>query len=123
MPKILVVEDDTFLANAYRVKLSKAGFEIRLVQDGEQVIQALTEFNPDIIILDLMIPKKDGFENLQEILQHPEWKHIPILVASNLGQAEDIDRAMKLGARGYVIKSDLSLNDLIVKIKSFLPPV
>lgn len=121
MSNILVVEDDTFLANAYRVKLTKSGFTIRIALDGDQVFTILAEFVPEVIILDLMIPKKDGFEVLKLLKADDRWKNIPLIVASNLGQEEDVDRAMKMGANDYIIKSDLSLNDLIVKIRSYLP--
>lgn len=122
MSNVLVVEDDTFLANAYRVKLTKAGFTIRIAVDGEDVFAILAEFVPNIIILDLMIPKRDGFEVLKLLKADDRWKNIPLIVASNLGQEEDVGRAMKMGANDYVIKSDLSLNDLITKIRSFLSP-
>lgn len=121
MSNILVVEDDTFLANAYRVKLTKSGFTIRIALDGDEVFTILAEFVPEVIILDLMIPKKDGFEVLKLLKADDRWKNIPLIVASNLGQEEDVDRAMKMGASDYIIKSDLSLNDLITKIRSYLP--
>lgn len=121
MSNILVVEDDTFLANAYRVKLTKSGFTIRIALDGDEVFTILAQFTPDVIILDLMIPKKDGFEVLKLLKADDRWKNIPLIVASNLGQEEDVDRAMKMGANDYIIKSDLSLNDLITKIRSYLP--
>lgn len=121
MNTILVVEDDAFLANAYRVKLTKAGFSIRIAFDGDQVFSILSEFTPDVIILDLMIPKKDGFEVLKLLKSDARWKTTPIIIASNLGQEEDISRAMQMGANDYIIKSDLSLNDFVTKIRSFLP--
>lgn len=120
MKKILVVEDDKFLANAYRIKLSKAGFEVKIAYDGEEVISTLETFTADLIILDLVMPKKDGFKVLQDLKESEKWRNIPILIASNLGQQEDIDRGMKLGAVGYVIKTDLSLAELITKINSLL---
>lgn len=116
MKKVLVVEDDTFLRNAYRVKLTKQGFDTKLASDGEEAITMLQTFTPDIIILDLVMPKKDGFATLAEIKAHESWKSIPVIIASNLGQKEDIDRGMKLGAKDFIIKADLSLNDLITKI-------
>lgn len=121
MSNILVVEDDAFLANAYRVKLTKSGFTIRIARDGDEVFTILAQFTPDIIILDLMIPKKDGFEVLKLLKADDRWKNIPLIIASNLGQEEDIDRAIKMGANDYIIKSDMSLNDLITKIRSYLP--
>ena len=118
--KILVVEDDKFLSSAYKAKLTKAGFEVVMALDGEEATTALTTFTPDIILLDLIMPKKDGFAVLQEIKASDKWKNIPVIVASNLGQKEDIDRGMALGAKDFIIKSDLSLDDLIKKINSLI---
>jgi len=120
MKKILVVEDDNYLANAYRVKLTKAGFEIKIAYDGEEVSKILDTFMPNLIILDLVLPKKDGFKILEELKGDPRYKNIPVLVSSNLGQQEDINKSMKLGANGYIIKTDLSINELVVTINSFL---
>src|SRR5437867_1207790 len=107
MKKILVVDDDKFLGNAYRAKLTKAGYEIQLAKDGEEALDALKTFMPDLIILDLVMPVKDGFTTLEELKKNDQYKTIPVIVASNLGQKEDFDRAMKLGAVDFIIKSDL----------------
>ncbi len=118
--KIVVAEDDQFLSNAYRVKLTKEGFEVKMVVDGEELLAALKETKPDLIILDLLMPKKDGFEALREIKEDPNLKNIPVIIASNLGQTNDIDLGLKLGANDYIIKSDLSLEELVKKIKGLL---
>lgn len=120
MAKILVAEDDKFLSSAYRVKLTKAGYEVMTVLDGQQALEALKTFKADLIILDLMMPVKDGFAVLSDLDKDPELKKIPVIIASNLGQKEDIDRGMALGAKGYVVKSDLSLDDLIRKIQGLI---
>lgn len=116
MKKILVAEDDTFLANAYRVKLTKAGFEVKLASDGDEVLGMLASFIPDVILLDLVMPNKDGFATLEELGANEKWKTIPVIIASNLGQKEDVEKGMKLGAKDFVIKSEMSLSDLIKKI-------
>lgn len=120
MKKILVAEDDKFLASAYRVKLAKAGFEVQIVSDGSEALEALKTFTPDIILLDLIMPGKDGFATLQELKINSDWKKIPVLVASNLGQKEDIDKATQLGAVGFIIKSDFSLESIIDKINQVI---
>jgi DNA-binding response OmpR family regulator len=117
MVKVLVTEDDKFLASAYRVKLTKAGYEVHLASDGNEALQILSEFTPDVMILDLVMPGKDGFSVLEEINKNENLKKIPIIVASNLGQKEDIDKALSLGAKDYVVKTDLSMSMLIEKIK------
>lgn len=120
MNKILVVEDDKFLANVYRLKLQKAGFEVVIAEDGDEALEKNKSEDFDLIILDLIIPKIDGFAVLSEIKSQEKYKQLPVLVASNLGQMEDVDRAMKLGANDFVVKSDTSLDILIEKIKKLI---
>lgn len=120
MKKILVVEDDEFLANAYRVKLTKTGFDVRIVADGEAALSSLEEFAPHLMLLDLVIPKKDGFAVLEEIRASKKWHSLPVLIASNLGQKEDIERGMSMGANDFVIKSDFTLDDVVKKINGVL---
>ena len=120
MKKILVVEDDTYLANAYRVKLTRAGFEVKNAFDGVEAIEMLSTFTPDLILLDIVMPKKDGFVTLSEIKANEAWKNIPVILASNLGQKEDRDRGMQLGATDFVTKTDFTLNSLIEKISNLL---
>ena len=118
--KVLVVEDDKFLVHAYSLKLEKAGFTVQIANDGEQALEVLPTFMPDLIILDLVMPRKDGFATLTEIKQQDAYKNIPVLVASNLGQADEISRAKSLGAADFVTKSNLSMNELVDKINSFV---
>lgn len=120
MKKILVVEDDTYLSNAYRVKLTKAGFEVRNAFDGDEALNMLQTFTPDLILLDIVMPKKDGFVTLSEIKSNQKWRNIPIILVSNLGQKEDRDKGMQLGASEFFIKTDFTLNDLIQKIDTMI---
>lgn len=120
MKKVLVVEDDTFLSNAYRVKLTKAGFDVKNALDGQEAIDLLASYTPDIILLDIVMPRKDGFATLEEIKTNDKWKNIPVILASNLGQKEDKEKGMRLGAAEFFIKTDFSLNVLIEKINSLL---
>ena len=116
MAKILVAEDDKFLANAYRVKLNKAGYEIKIVSDGQEAIDSLETFTPDVILLDLIMPIKDGFVVLEELKKSDKWKNIPVIVASNLGQKEDIDRGIALGGTDYIIKNQIPINNILTNI-------
>ncbi|MBI2031899.1 MAG: response regulator [Candidatus Levybacteria bacterium] len=118
--KILIAEDDKYLRNAIRVKLEKAGFTAIVAEDGQQAIEQLKTNVPDVIILDLVMPVKDGFTVLEEVRANPLTKRIPVIVASNLGQKEDIDKATRLGATDYIIKTNLSLGDLVTKITKFV---
>lgn len=121
MSKILVAEDDRFLGTAYRAKLTKVGFEVQIATDGEEALTVLAGgFVPDLILLDLVMPRKDGFATLEEIRAQAQFAKTPIIVASNLGQKEDLDKAKALGATDYVIKSDLSMDGLVAKINGIL---
>ena len=118
--KLLIVEDDEFLYNAYRVKLSKAGFELEIATDGEEALKKLETFTPDLILLDLVMPIKDGFSTLEQIKAQEKYKAIPVLISSNLGQQEDIDKGFELGAADYIVKSKFSLDDIVGKINTTL---
>jgi two-component system alkaline phosphatase synthesis response regulator PhoP len=120
MSKIFVAEDDRFLATAYRAKLSKAGFDVTILGNGQEMLDALVKDVPDLILLDLVMPLKDGFTALEEIRAQDKLKSVPIIVTSNLGQQEDLDKAKALGANDYVIKSDLSMDALVTKVKTAL---
>jgi len=123
MKKIFVAEDDKFLASAYRLKLTKAGFDVKIVRDGQELLDLLKTDFPDLIILDIIMPVKDGFITLQELKANTLWSTIPVIVASNLGQKEDMDKAIKLGANDFFVKSDLSLQGVIQKITTLIASV
>ena len=119
MKKILIAEDDHFLANAYRVKLEKSEFEVQIAGDGEQALKILETFTPDVIVLDLVMPVKDGFATLEAIKANEKWKDIPVIVASNIGQKEDSDRAEQLGAVKHIVKSNTPLQKIVDEIKNY----
>jgi len=120
MKKILIAEDDKFLSSAYRLKLTKAGFEVQITGDGAELLKTLETYTPDLILLDLVMPVMDGFTALETLRSNPKFKSIPIIIASNLGQKEDIDRTQSLGISDFVVKSDLSLDVLIEKINKII---
>lgn len=120
MKKILVVEDDHFLLSAYKVKFSKKGFDVKTATDGQDALSVLESFEPDLILLDLVMPRLDGFETLKKLKENDKLKKIPVIVASNLGQKDDLDKAMALGANDYIIKSNISLDKIIEKINRHL---
>jgi DNA-binding response OmpR family regulator len=113
--KILIVEDEKPMANALDLKLRSAGFETTLVYDGQSAVNAAQASRFDLIILDLVLPKKDGFFVLDELKKLKITT--PVIVSSNLSQDEDIKRAHELGATGYFIKSDTTLAEIVEKIK------
>ena len=120
MTKVLIVEDDRFLSSAYRLKFTKAGYEVKLAMDGSEGMAILSTFTPDIILLDLVMPVKDGFTMLSELKADERYKNIPVVITSNLSQKEDIDKAKSMGATDFIIKSDISLDDLVKKVQALL---
>jgi CheY-like chemotaxis protein len=121
MPKkILVVEDDKFLRRVYESKLPKEGYDVVSAVDGQDGIDKMKSEVPDLVLLDLIMPKKTGFEVLEEVKHIKNLEKIPILVLSNLGQEEDIERSKKLGATDFLIKSNMSIKEIIEKIKQYL---
>lgn len=119
--KILVVEDDPFLLKILDVKLNQEGFNVIKATDGEKGISLAFREMPDLILLDLILPKKDGFRVLEELKENSKTRDIPVLILSNLGQESDIERGTKLGAVDYLIKTRFSINAVIEKIKRYLP--
>lgn len=117
--KILIVEDDKFIGRAYKDGLERAGFKVKLVTDGSQVLAALSEFSAELILLDLILPGVDGFEVLETVKNNDQYKHLPIIVLSNLSQESDISRAKNLGAMDFVVKAGFSMNALIEKVTAF----
>jgi len=120
--KVLLVEDDQILARLYQTKFQKEGFEIQLAYDGQEGLDKLKSFEPNIIILDLIMPRVDGFGFLEKFRADAvlSKKNIPVLVLSNLGQDSDIKRAQELGAVDYFVKADISLGQMIEKVKKYL---
>lgn len=116
-PKILIVEDDLFLTQIYKVKFEKENFNVKIVTDGVAAISAVKEFKPDIMLLDIIMPKKSGIEVLQEVGKN---KTFPIIVLSNLGQESDVTKAIQLGADEYLIKSFTKIDDIVEKVWGFL---
>lgn len=116
--KILIVEDEQVLAKVLKEKFDKAGFETKVSGDGDAAVVDAKNFLPEIIILDLVLPKKSGFEVLKEIKAGPETKTIPVIVVSNLGEDSDIKKALSLGAKDYFVKSQHPINEIIEKVKS-----
>lgn len=117
MKKILIIEDDVFLNKAYQIKLSAQNFSVVFALEGEDGMKKVYSEKPDLILLDLMLPKKSGFEILEEMQKTPDVKKIPVLILSNLGQEDDVRRALELGAKDYFVKSDVKLETVVEKVK------
>jgi two-component system, OmpR family, phosphate regulon response regulator PhoB len=120
LPKILVVEDETFLVKIYSIKLKKEGFDVHIAMDGEEAVKMAAEVNPDLILLDLILPKLNGFEALEKIRAQEATKKTPVIVLSNLGHDDDQKRGVALGVTAYLIKANSSIQDVIQKIRDVL---
>ena len=118
--KVLIVEDDEHISKVYEIKLAKEGFATSFARDGEEGLEKIVVEKPDLVLLDLMLPKKDGFGVLEDIQKIPALAHIPIIVLSNLGQESDKERAIGLGAKEYIVKVDHSIQEVIDKVKGYL---
>ena len=119
-PIILIVEDKAFLLRALKHRLQRNGFEILEARDGVEVMKIMKAKKPDLVLLDLIMPKKNGFDTLREIKKSKKFNQIPIIILSNLGQEDDIQKCLEMGAVDYLIKSDFSLTDILAKIKLHL---
>lgn len=118
--KILVVEDEVVLAKVLKEKFERSGFEVQVAGDGEVALTMARSFMPDIIALDLVLPKKNGFTVLQELKGDLAMKETPIIVVSNLGEDSDIKRAISLGAADYFVKSQHQINEIVEKVRGVI---
>jgi DNA-binding response OmpR family regulator len=115
--KILVVEDEEVLSKVLQEKLQQSGYEVAIAADGEAALSMAKSFNPDAIVLDLLLPKKNGFEVLEVLKSDQALKMIPVVVVSNLGEDSDIKRSLSLGAADYYVKSEHPINEIVEKIQ------
>lgn len=116
---VLIIEDERPLAHAMELKLTKAGHKVSVVHDGQDGLNAALVQKFDVVLLDLIMPMIDGFQVLEKLNQMP---HKPVVfVLSNLSQAEDEQRAIKLGAKGYLVKSDTPLTTIVDKVNNATP--
>lgn len=121
--RILLAEDDRFLRKAAETTLRRHGFEVLLAVDGEEALRVATGSSPDLILLDMIMPKLQGFEVLQALKADPGTAGIPVVVLSNLGQESDIQRALSAGAVAYLVKANLSLQELVKRVRETLGEV
>lgn len=118
--KILIIEDDKFLRKLVLRKLASEGYDVLEAVDGEHGIKEVHAKNPDLILLDLILPGIDGFEVLARIKQDKDTNSIPVIILSNLGQKEDIEKGFNLGAVDYLIKAHFTPNEIVEKVRALL---
>lgn len=120
MAHILIAEDDQFLASAYKLKFDKENISVTLAQDGQEALELIYQNTPDLVLLDLVMPIKDGFAVLSDLKDSEQYKNIPIIIASNLGQDEEIQKGLAMGATDYIVKSNTSLEEIVQKVHKIL---
>jgi len=116
MKKILIIEDEEIILNLLQKKLSQEGYEISVAKDGQEGLRLMKEVKPDLILLDIVMPKIGGFEVMEEMQKEDELKSIPVIVVSNSGQPVEIDKAQALGAKDWLIKTEFDPKEVIEKV-------
>ncbi|MCD6429171.1 response regulator [bacterium] len=118
--KILIIEDDKFLRELIAKKLIKEGYEVDEAIDGEEGVKKVKEILPDVVLLDLILPGIDGFEVLKTIKEDDKTSTIPVVILSNLGQKDEVEKGLSLGAVDFLIKAHFTPEEIVEKIKSVL---
>lgn len=121
MSKVLLIEDEPLTIKIYRTHLQSEGHEVLIADNGEEGLKLAVGEQPDLIVLDIMMPKIDGFSLLKEIKTNPKTQKIPVLIYSNLSSPQDITKAKELGATDYLIKAKVTPTQVVKKIKESLP--
>ena len=118
--KVLLVEDDAVLAKVLYEELGEAGFDVTQAYDGEVGLRMAGEKKPDLVLLDILLPKRNGFEVLENLKKSPGTKDIPVMILTMLGSDDDVKRGINLGASDYIVKSQHAVDEIVDKVKNFL---
>ncbi|MFA5013453.1 MAG: response regulator [Candidatus Paceibacterota bacterium] len=118
--KILIIEDDKFLRELMTRKLLSLEYDVVSASDGEEGLQKIKSETPDIVLLDLILPGINGFDVLAKAKKDPAIEKIPIIILSNLGQSEDIEKGLKLGAQDFLVKAHFTPQEIVNKLRSIL---
>ena len=118
--KILLVEDEPLLGNILKLRLEKENLGVTLARDGEEALNFLKINKPDLILLDIILPKLSGFEVMEKLKEEPSYKKAPIVILSNLGQDSDLEKGQTLGAVGYFVKAQMSIDELVEEVKKLI---
>jgi DNA-binding response OmpR family regulator len=117
---LLVVEDDEFISAIYSKKLSLEGYAVRLAENGERALSMMREEKPDLVLLDIIMPVKDGFETLREMRADEKLRDIKVVVLSNLSEDKEMSQTRELGAIDYLVKANIAVSDLSAKVAGYL---
>lgn len=120
--KILLIEDDSFISQMYDIKFKQTDYDFLVAKDGKEGLQMIKDSKPDIILLDIVLPEIDGFTVLEEIKKDPELSSIPVLLLTNLGQQENIQKGLSLGAKDYIVKAHSTPQEVVEKVQAYLSP-
>ena len=120
MKSILLVEDDPFLIDIYTTKFSESGFKVEVAADGEECLKKIAEAVPDIVLLDIVLPKMDGWEVLKTIKADEKTKQVKVIVLSNLGQKGEVEKGLSLGASHYLIKAHHTPSEVVTEVEKLL---
>lgn len=118
--RILLVEDEKIIVELVERKLKEEGYEVVVARDGEEGLEKLEEEKPDLILLDIVMPRMDGFEVMEKMMEEEMTDSIPIIIISNSGQPVELDRAQELGARDWLIKTEFDPAEVVEKVKKHL---
>jgi len=120
MKKILIIEDDSFLSEMYLAKFNQSDFQAEVAIDGKEGLSKVKSFKPDLILLDIVLPKMDGFEVLKELKKDSELKKIPVILLTNLGQKNEVEKGLSLGADEYIIKAHFTPSAVVNRVKEII---
>lgn len=118
--KVLIVEDDNFVAEVYSTKLLEMGHEVQIAQNGEEGLSLIEKGKPDLILLDIIMPVMGGIEMLEELKKNPDRKDIPVILLTNVGEKDSIQKVRGMGVQDYLIKSHFTPAEVIEKIEAIL---
>ncbi|MBI2625433.1 response regulator [Candidatus Parcubacteria bacterium] len=118
--KILIVDDDSMIRDIYLRKFRESGFAVTVVADGPTAIQKIEEDPPDVVLLDLVMPQMDGFEVMREVAKRKLTKMPKLVLLTNLGQKEEIEQGLALGAQDYIIKAHLTPSEVVERVRTVL---
>lgn len=117
---ILLIEDDTFLASIYQKKFEMEGLRMSVADQGEKGLQDAKKKRPDLVLLDILLPKMDGFSVLEKLKADPVTRAIPVILLTNLGQKDDVEKGLQAGAADYLIKAHFKPSEIVERVKQVL---
>jgi len=118
--KALIIEDDSYISDMYKIKMESENFEVVIAEDGAKGLKEIEKSRPDVVLLDVVMPKVDGFSVLKTIKSNDNIKDIPVVMLTNLGQKDNVERGFQLGASGYIIKAHFTPSEVVKKVKEIL---